>query len=200
MANARANLVHGRANRRGDRLGRPVDGRVGQHRGAAARRLDVVEAVVRAVRRRVGVLADERVRVGRGVGQGAPLLGARLAVVVAQVVRLERLGERELLRVTDAELLAQGDDRVERFHAEVHAAVEEAQVGQLDAQRLVHGREVEQRVRLDAALVERRARPREPAVARRPPQGMVRPVERYICNGNTNQTRQSIPVYIGTLI
>lgn len=180
----KTNLAHRRADGRGDRLRRPVDGRVGQHRRAAARRLDVVQAVVRAVRRRV-VLANERVRVGRRVRRGAPLLhGARFAVVVAQVVVLERLGERELLRVPDAELLAQRHHGVERLDAKVHATVDEAQVGQLHPQRLVHGREVEHGVGLHAVLVERRPSPRQPAVARRPPERVIRPIQRDICQSS----------------
>ena len=83
--------------------------------------------------------------------------------------------------MTDAELFAQSDDRVESFHAEIHAAVDIAQVGQLDAQRFVHRSKMEQRIRLNAVLIERRARPGQPAVARRPPQSVIRPIERYIC-------------------
>lgn len=55
---------------------------------------------------------DERVRVGRRLAGVAALLlrrrrrVARLAVVVAQVVALQRLGERQLLRVADTFAIA----------------------------------------------------------------------------------------------
>ena len=172
-----------RTDGRGDGRRRSIDGRVGQDGRASGRGFDIIQAVVGAVRRIVMmvVVADESVGVGvgRGGGRHRPFLvgvGLAFAVIVAQIVRLERLAERQLLRMPDAQLFAQRDDGVERLDAEIHPAVQVAQVGQLDAQGLVHRREMEQRIRLHSVLIQRRARPRQPNVARRPPERVIRPI------------------------
>ena len=64
-----------------------------------ARRARSVQAVVAAVRR--AVLGDERVRVGRETVAALRLDRRVRLVVVLEVLRLERLGERQLLRVAD---------------------------------------------------------------------------------------------------
>ena len=75
--------------------------------GRAARRSLVIQTVVGTVRR-VGVMGDERIRVRRRVALTGrlPLLGRRrrsaFAVVVPQIFRFQRLGEGQLLRMTDA--------------------------------------------------------------------------------------------------
>ena len=76
---------------------------------SAARRTFGVQTAVGAVRRiAMLVVGDECVGVGRGAGRHyALLLGRRggrfpLAIIVAQVVALQRLGERQLLRMTNS--------------------------------------------------------------------------------------------------
>ena len=82
--------------------------------------------------------------------------------------------------MTDAELLAERHDGVERFDAEVDAAVEVAEIRELDAERLVHRSEVEQSIRLHSALIQRGASAGQPAVAGRPPESVIRPIQRDI--------------------
>ena len=87
------------------------------------------------------------------------------------------------------ELLAEADDDREDVRREADAHVEQLQVGQLHAQHLVHRGEDEPGVRLHAVLVEGAARARQPEGARRPPQRVVRPVHRDVCN--THAQRRS---------
>jgi hypothetical protein len=132
---------------------------------------------------RIAVVTDERVGVGRIVGH-RPLLvrrvGLTFAIIVAQIVRFEWFGERQLLRMPDAELLAQRHDGVERLDAEIHPAIQVAQIWQLDAQRFVHGSEMQQSIRLDAILIQRRTGPRQPTVPGWPPKSVIRPIRRNI--------------------
>ena len=65
-----------------------------------ARRARPVQAVVAAVRR--AVLRDERVRVGRNAVASLRFDRRVRLVVVAQMLRLQRLRQRQLLRVPDA--------------------------------------------------------------------------------------------------
>jgi len=131
------------------------------------------------------VRGHERVGVGGDVAVallGLPLRGLQIAEVVLEVVRLERLAEGHLLRVADAELLADLADGGERVDGEVDAGVQVAQIGQLDAKCLLHGGEVQDGVRLHAALVQRVPRAGQPFVLLGPPQGVIGPVDRDIWN------------------
>lgn len=88
------------------------------------------------------MVPDKCVGVGRIVGH-RPLLVRRVrfsfAIIVAQIVRLERLGKGQFLRMSDAEFLAQRHDGIERFDAEIHSAIQVAQIWQLDTESFVHG-------------------------------------------------------------
>lgn len=166
-----------RANRRrAQQMRLPVRHRRTRERSAATV-LRVVQRVAAATERRY-----EAVRVrGRLMRPAAVLVLRQLALrelgeVLLQVDGVQRFAERQLLRMADVQVLAQIDHRIERFDREVDATVEVTQIGQLDAQRLVHGREVEQGVGVHAALVERGAGARQPFVLLRPPQGVVGPV------------------------
>ena len=74
------------------------------------------------------------------------------------------------------ELRADRDDRVKSLCGEVHVAVDVSQVGQLDPQRLVHWREVDEGVGRDAVPVQGPPRLVQPDVLLRPPHRVVRPV------------------------
>lgn len=118
-----------------------------------------------------------------------------LGEVLLQMDRVQWLAERQLLRMTDVQVLAQVDDRIEGFDREVNATVQMPQIGQLHAQRLVHGREVQQGVGVHAALVECGAGARQPLVFLRPPQRMVGPVFGVLCAG-TKMGKRCVRVYI----
>lgn len=62
---------------------------------------------------------------------------------------------------------------VERLDREVHSAVQISQIGQLYTERFVHGREMEEGVRLHTILVQCGAGPGQPGVAVWPPEGVV---------------------------
>ena len=72
-------------------------------------------------------------------------------------------------------------DDSEDVGGEVDAEVQDLEVWQLDPQQLVHGRELQLRVGLHPVLVQRRPRPQQPDPLRRPPEGVIGPVERYVC-------------------
>jgi len=84
------------------------------------------------------------------------------------------------------EFLAQIDDRVERLDGKVDAAVEAPHVRQLHPQGLVHRREMQQRVRRDAVLVQGAARSGQPVIPYRPPKRVIRPVHSDVCNNENN--------------
>lgn len=165
------------------RAERRADGGGGVRAGGGDGRAQegLVQAAVGAGR---GAGGDERVGVG---GRVRLAVDARVAVahllvleVVLEVLRLQRLAQRQLLGVPHTQLLAQLPHGGEGLDGEVDLGVEVAQVGQLHAHRLVHGREVQARVGLHAALVQRGARARQPAVALGPPQRVVGPVHGHL--------------------
>lgn len=80
------------------------------------------------------------------------------------------------------EFLAQIDDRVERLDGKVDAAVEAPHVRQLHPQRLVHRREMQQRIRRHAVLVQGAACSGQPVIPSWPPKRVVRPVHSDVCN------------------
>ena len=132
------------------------------------------------------MMSDESVGIGRIVGHG-PLLvrrrvGFTFAIIVTQIVRFQRLAKGQFLRMPNSQFLAERNDSVECLDAEIHPAIQVAQIGQLDAQSLVHRREMEQSIRLNSVLIQRRTSPREPAVAGGPPKCVIRPIGRNVCN------------------
>ena len=76
---------------------------------------------------------------------------------------------------------AEVDDSIEGFDGEVHLEVHFPEVGQLHLEHLVHGGELELRGSGHPALVKRGAGVGEPDIFPGPPQGMVGPVRRNIC-------------------
>lgn len=70
-------------------------------------------------------------------------------------------------------MLAELYNRAECVNREVDPAVDVSEVRQLDPQRLVHRREVQGCVRMHPVLVQGVLGPREPLVARRPPERVV---------------------------
>lgn len=76
---------------------------------------------------------------------------------------------------------ADGEDGAEGPGGEVDVAVDVPQIGQLDPQSLVHGCEVDQRVRRDVVLIECPTGLVQPDVPLWPPHGMVRPVHGNVC-------------------
>jgi len=102
----RAYRADGRTDGRGVAV-RRRSARCRRQNGRAARRAFVIQTVVRTVRR-VGVMSDERVRVRRwdALAGRLLLLGRRrcaaFPVVMPQIFRLQRLGERQFFRMTDA--------------------------------------------------------------------------------------------------
>ena len=61
--------------------------------------------------------------------------------------------------------------------------VEVLEVWELDSDGAVHGREAELSVSLHPVLVQGGTRAQQPQAARRPPQPVVGPVYRQVCNG-----------------
>ena len=92
------------------------------------------------------------------------------------MLRVEGLAKRQLLGVPDSQVLAEHDAGVECPHREIHVAVDEPQVGQLDAECLVHRGEVDEGVGRDVVLVQRPPRLVQPDVLLGPPHRVVRPV------------------------
>lgn len=169
--------------RRAEQMRLPVRHRRTRERSTAAVQR-VVQRVAAAAERRYEAVCVS----GRLMRPTAAVLVLRqlalreLGEVLLQMDGVQWLAERQLLRMANVQVLAQIDDCIECFDREVDATVQMAQIGQLDAQRLVHGREVEQGVGVDAALVERRAGARQPFVLLRPPQGVVGPILGILCN------------------
>ena len=89
------------------------------------------------------------------------------------MLRVEGLAKRQLLGVPDTQVLAEHDAGIERPHRKVHVAVDEPQVGQLDAECLVHWGEVDEGVGCDVVLVQRPPRLVQPDILLRPPHCVV---------------------------
>ena len=98
--------------------------------------------------------------------------------VLQQTENIDSAGNRSHAchRSPPTELLADIDDGVEALGAEVDATVEVPQIRQLHAQHLVHRRERERRLGVDAVLVQRGLRAQQPLVLLRPEERVVRPV------------------------
>lgn len=84
------------------------------------------------------------------------------------------------------EFLAQIDDRVERLDGKVDAAVEASHVWQLYPQSFVHRREMQQRIRRHAILVQGAACSGQPVIPCWPPKCVVRPIHSDIYNNKNN--------------
>lgn len=100
----------------------------GAGEGSVRRRVQTAVAAVqqRRVRRdeRVGVGGRRNVLPSRLILVGRELLLRERRVVLLEMRLLERLAERQLLRVADAQVLAQVHDGPERVRREVDAAVQ----------------------------------------------------------------------------
>ena len=83
------------------------------------------------------------------------------------------------LQVT--QIFAECDTGVECPDGEVHLAVDAPEIGKLDPECLVHGREFNVGIGRDIVLVQGPAGLVQPDVALRPPHGMVGPVHGNVC-------------------
>jgi hypothetical protein len=80
------------------------------------------------------------------------------------------------------ELSAQGSDGVESFNREVDSGVQISQIRKLYSELFLHRSEMENRICVDAALIQGGPCPQEPLVLYRPPQGVLGPVHCDFCN------------------
>jgi hypothetical protein len=79
--------------------------------------------------------------------------------------------------VADSQILAELNDRVERFDGKVHFGLDRSAVWELDAEDLMNWSKVKQRICLDPILIKGRASAGQPNVAVWPPEGVVGPVQ-----------------------
>ena len=103
-------------------------------------------------------------------------------IVLPEMLWVQRFTKRQFLGMPQPEVFRQRDTGIECLDTEVDITVDVSQIRELYPQLFVHWCEVDDGVGVDAVLVQRPARLVQPDVPRRPPDGVVGPVHRDVCN------------------